>query len=144
MFETQKIKAAAHGAKRLGKIVDDAMQQNFFLLNFAEKLFVDQKGIARGLEPLLLLREVGGQVSQDQDFLAIKRECEGFERNVASIFISFGPIARTCGAFRFGVPEFFGVHQEVFEERRVFGETISLSGFRLYRENVAAPGRTIS
>ena len=120
------------------------MQQNFFLLNFTQKLFVNEKGIASGLEPLLLFGEVGGQISEDQDFLAIKRQGESFERDVAPIVIALGPIAGTCRAFRLGVPEFFGVHQEVFEEGRIFSETISLSGFGLYVKSFAAPSRTIS
>src|SRR6202041_4161405 len=92
-FKTQQIEASSDGGERLGKVVNDAMQQDFLFLNFAKKLLVSQQGIAGGLEPLLLFGKMRGEILQNQNLFVIERQSESFERDFAAIFVALGPIA---------------------------------------------------
>ena len=74
------MKASAHGAERLRKIVNDAVKQDFFLQDFAEEAFVGEQGIARGLKPFLLLGEGGREIADDEDPFAVENQGGGFER----------------------------------------------------------------
>ena len=50
LFRRQQRKAAAHRGKRLGKIVDHAVEKDFFLLYLAQESFVPERRLAGLLE----------------------------------------------------------------------------------------------
>ena len=64
-FHPQNVEAAAHGVERLRKIVDDAVQKNFFFLDFANQPFVLEERIPSGLIQLLALGVGVGKIPHD-------------------------------------------------------------------------------
>ena len=49
-FGRKALESSAHGAERLRKIVNDAMEKDFFLLDFAKKLLMHEGRVSRSLE----------------------------------------------------------------------------------------------
>ena len=139
IFALEQIEHSVHGAERLGEVVHDAVQQNFFLLNFLQEFFVFEQGIARGLKPLLLLAESFREVLQQQNSFSIERASGGFERNFVAIRAAFDPIAGIGRAGQTRAPEFFGIHQEILKERRLVGQVDRLVAAGLRAPNIGAP-----
>ena len=92
MLTLEQMENAIHCAERLGQVVHDTMQQDFLLLNFTEKLFVHQQGIAGGLKNLLLLVEGLGKIANHQDAPAVQKISGSFQRNFAAARLPFGPV----------------------------------------------------
>jgi len=118
----EAIETAAHGAQRLRQIMNDAMQQDFFFLNFAQELFVIEHGIARGLQPLRLFREGRRGITDEQNLFSVEAQSGCFERRLDAIHAAFDPIAGIRGAAGLGIPELFSVQEEILEKGRALRE----------------------
>ena len=121
----QEIEHSVHGAERLSEVVHDAVEQNFLLLDFLQQLFVRQQGIARGLKPLLLLRECFGTDFANQQDLSCRRASE---RQLpaefhGSILAAFDPIAGIGRTRRPQSPEFLSIHQKILQKRGLVPQT---------------------
>src|SRR5580658_6485406 len=127
----KKIEAAAHGRERLREIVNNAVQQNFLLLSFANQALVGEQGIAGGLKKLLLLGKRAGKIANQQDLLACQPERGGLKGNFLAGGVSLDPTAGARGTRCPRLPEFLGVGKEVFEEGRFFSQTKRLVAPRL-------------
>ncbi len=84
---------AIHRAERLREIVNDAVQQDFFLLNFFDELFVLEKGIAGGLEPRLLPCKCLRKTANDQYLFSIEQVRGGFQGRFFRGVATLDPIA---------------------------------------------------
>ena len=145
MLAVEQMKNAVHGAERLGQVVDDTVQQDFFLLNFTEQLFVDQQGIASGLKNLLLLVESLGKVAHDQHTTAVQKISGSFEGDFAATRFAFGPVAgigRAGGGF--GIPKLLRIENKIFKEwRSITDADFAGIGGEIAPERLA-PGRPCS
>ena len=103
--------------------MDDAVEQDFFFLNFAEEALVLEKGIAGGLKQLLPFGIGARKIANEEHVFAVDMERSRFELHLASRGVAFDPDGRIRGAFTVRVPESFGINQEILEERGSFGET---------------------
>jgi hypothetical protein len=144
IFTAEEMKHSVHGTERLREIVDDAVQQNFFLLNFFQEFFVFEQGIARGLKPLLLLSECFREIVNQQDSFPVERAGGGFQRDFTAIRATLDPIAGIHRAGRTRAPEFFSINEKVFEERRFVGQADPLVAAGLRVPDIGAPWRPSS
>ncbi len=124
--------------------MNDAVQENFFLLNFAHQLLVGEKRIARRLQPLLLLAEGAQEIAYEEDGAAIEPQGRGFQRRLIPGFAALDPVAGIRGAVLFGLPEFFGVHEKVFKKGRMLAQANRCGALELRAPGTREPGREIS
>jgi hypothetical protein len=65
----------------VGKIMNDAVEQDFFFLNFAEEFFMIKDGIACRLQDLSPLVILGVEGADGKDGTFLQEKCHGAQRD---------------------------------------------------------------
>ncbi len=71
--------------------MDDAVEQDFFFLNFAEEAFVFEKGIAGGLIKFLAFGIRACKIANEEHVFAVDMERGCFELHIAAGGIALDP-----------------------------------------------------
>ena len=121
-FRGQTIERAAHGAERLGKIVNDAVQQDFFFLNFALQFFMLQQGVACTLQDLHLFAVLAMGAAQRQQLFTLGKNSGRLKWNLASRRRALNPDLRTAFGGVRSSPAVLRFRQKCFQERRFLRE----------------------
>ncbi len=88
-FTGNAVESNAHHTERLGEIMNDAMEEDFLFLNFAQEFLVFERGAASGLQNLdaLLILRPGGVNGEDRAvFQKQRRSLQGDFRAGGRLF----------------------------------------------------------